>query len=307
MPGRRRVTFTLVGLAAIGAVLATAVPLLITESTGSSTFVQRGACQRPIQRDPQCETPTRSGTTDAPSPSTSPSPTRSPSRSPSPRQSRARAPSGRSDGTAAGRYGWTNLVARDDFTGSSLDPSWGVYDSAGNDGKGIRSPGQISISNGVLRMTGTPNGRTAGMYWKGSQKYGRWEIRARFPAGCGCYHPVLILWPADGNWPAAGEIDYAEVFDPNRQKLNFFLHYSADNKVLDGSRQVDMTQWHNFAVEWTDDHLTGYVDGQPFFHTTQRNALPPGPMYQTIQLDWFPGDTPGGAILEVDWARKYKI
>lgn len=156
-------------------------------------------------------------------------------------------------------------------------------------------------------MTGTPTGTTAGMEWDHPQKYGRWEIRARFPAGCGCYHPVLLLWPVDHAWPAGGEIDYAEVSDPTRQTLKFFLHYGADNRQLRGSRRVDMTQWHNFAVEWTADHVTGYVDGEPFFHTTQRDALPPGPMKQTVQLDWFPDATKGGAILEVDWSTIYRL
>jgi licheninase len=209
--------------------------------------------------------------------------------------------------TAASRYGWNNLVARDDFTGSSLDASWRPYDSRGHAGKGIRSPGQITLSSGVLRITGTAAGTTGGMAWDHPQKYGRWETRARLPAGCGCYHPVLILWPVDRSWPVGGEIDYAEVTDPSRQTLKFFQHYGADNSQLRGSRQVDMTRWHNFAVEWTSDHVTGYLDGDPFFHTTQRNALPPGPMKQTIQLDWFPGATKAGAIMEVDWVTIYRL
>jgi licheninase len=209
--------------------------------------------------------------------------------------------------TAAGRYGWTHLVARDDFTGPSLDPSWGPYDSPGNDGKGIRSPRQIVLSGGVLRMTGAPDGTTAGMAWNHPQRYGRWEIRARFPAGCGCYHPVLLLWPTSHPWPAGGEVDYAEVFDGLRQKLNFFLHYSPQNRQYWGGRQVDMTRWHNFAVEWTPDHITGFIDGQPFAQNTQREVQPPGPMNQTVQLDWFPDATSHGATLEVDWATIYRL
>jgi Glycosyl hydrolases family 16 len=208
--------------------------------------------------------------------------------------------------TAAGRYGWTDLVARDDFNGSSLHPSWRAYNSAGHAGNGIRSPEQITLSNGILRMIGTPTGTTAGMDWDHPQKYGRWETRARFPAGCGCYHPVMILWPAEHPWPLGGEIDYAEVTDPARQTLKFFVHYGADNRQIGSAVRVDMTQWHNLAVEWSPDHITGYVDGKPFFHTSRRAAQPPGPMRQTIQLDWFPSATKGRAILEVDWATIYR-
>ena len=158
-------------------------------------------------------------------------------------------------------------------------------------------------------MTGTPDGATAGMSWDHGQKYGRWEVRARFPAGCGCYHPVLLLWPVNGGGGVVangGEVDYAEVFDAGRQELNFFLHYGPDNRQLHALEQVDMTTWHNFAVEWMPDHITGYIDGAPFFHTESPDAQPPGPMVQTIQLDWFPGATQSGGSLEVDWATMYR-
>ena len=207
--------------------------------------------------------------------------------------------------TAAARYGWTTVVARDDFTGTRLRPSWGAYDSAGNSGEGRRSPGQIKVRDGILTMTGTADGVTAGMAWDHPRKYGRWEVRARFPAGCRCYHPVLILWPDDDPWPEGGEIDYAEVFDARRAELHFFLHYGPDNKQIAGSRAVDMTRWHAYAVEWTPTRITGYVDGEPFFRTTRRSAFPPGRMEPTIQLDWFPDGSGGTASLQVDWAVIY--
>lgn len=198
-------------------------------------------------------------------------------------------------------------MARDDFNGSSLGPSWLVYDSAGHKGNGRRSPDQVQLGQGILTMTGTSGGTTAGMQWDHEQKYGRWEVRARFPAGCGCYHPVLILWPDDVPYPAGGEVDYAEVFSPDRDRVHFALSYDDDNRHLKAAKDVDMTRWRNFAVEWTPDHITAYVDGEPFFHTTNRDALPPAAMVQTIQLDWFPNGSGGSASLEVDWATIYRL
>jgi hypothetical protein len=218
-----------------------------------------------------------------------------------------RAASSTDSDSAAVRYGWNDRVFHDNFTSPSLGPDWIKYDSPGHDGKGVRSPEQIDINSGVLRISGTEEGKTAGIMWGHPRKYGRWEVRARFPAGCGCYHPVLILWPVDHPWPAGGEIDFAEVFDWRRQNLNFFVHYSADNRIISGSRTVDMTQWRNFAVEWAPDHITGFVDGEVFFHNTQQSAQPPGPMNQTVQLDWFPDQNRGGATLEVDWVSMYDL
>lgn len=210
--------------------------------------------------------------------------------------------------TAAARYGWTNLLFRDDFDGAAVDGAqWHVYDSAGHNGQGRRSPAQVTVDAGLLTITGTPTGTTGGMASRLDQQYGRWEIRARFPAGCACYHPVLLLWPLADNPPDGGEIDYAEVLDGPRQQLNFFLHHATDHNELHGSVAVDLTGWHSFAVEWTPDAITGYLDGAPFYRTTQRDAFPPGPMHQTIQLDWFPGPIATGAVLEVDWATVYAL
>ena len=214
----------------------------------------------------------------------------------------AKAPSS----TAAARNGWKNLIAREDFSGSSLPESWGAYDDA-DSSHGVRSPDQVRVGGGIVRLTGTPSGRTAGIYWKGSQKYGRWEVRARFPVGCACFKPVLILWPHDNDWPAGGEVDYAEVFGGGRQTLHFFLHYGADDTVIGASTTVDMTRWRNFAVEWTPDHISGFIDGERYFHTTKRSALPPDRMYQTIQLDWASGKGRGRAEMEVDWASRFAL
>lgn len=210
--------------------------------------------------------------------------------------------------TAAERHGWTDLVRSDEFDGDALGPDWNVYDSPGHADNGVRSPDQVTVADGILRITGTPDGTTAGMAWMPGRMYGRWEARARFPAGCACYHPVLILWPDANDFPAGGEIDYAEVFDATRQELNFFLHYGRDNRQLHDSVRVDMTRWHHFAVEWTADHVTGFLDGEPFFHTDRREVLPPRPMHQTIQLDWFPQDGAGDdAVMEVAWVRQYGL
>jgi licheninase len=118
---------------------------------------------------------------------------------------------------------------------------------------------------------------------------------------------VLILWPHDNDWPTGGEIDYAEVYNPARQRLHFHLHYGPDDKVIKASKTVDMTRWHQFAVEWTEDHISGYIDGQRYFHTTQRSAQPPERMYQTVQLDYSSNEEKGSATMEIDWAAKYAL
>ncbi|MFC5186118.1 glycoside hydrolase family 16 protein [Actinomadura harenae] len=235
-----------------------------------------------------------------------------------------RPPHGR-PATAAYRFHWGRPVASDDFRGERLDRrAWEVYDGPGQDGKGHRSPRAVGVRNGVLTITGRPDGTTGGVAWKrGSQHTGRWEARVRMSRASAAYHPVLLLWPTrarGGNAPngGGGEVDWLEVADNGtRRTAEFFLHYGSTRKdqQVSGQVHVDLTRWHAFAVEWTNTWVSGFVDGRRWFHTTRRDALPHGRMGQTIQLDWFPRDarhTARGirrnapATLQVDWIRMYR-
>ncbi|MCP2339728.1 glycoside hydrolase family 16 protein [Actinomadura rupiterrae] len=226
--------------------------------------------------------------------------------------------------TAAARYGWGIPVASDDFTTGRLDPrAWDVYQGPGQNHDGHRSPRAVGVRNGLLTITGRPDGTTGGLAWKhGAQRTGRWEARVRMNRACAAYHPVLLLWPTaagGGDAPkgGGGEIDWLEVADDGtRQNADFYLHYGPvhEDDQLTGRVRVDMTRWHAFAVEWTARSISGFVDGERWFHTTRRRALPPGPMGQAIQLDWFPRDaehTARGidwnapATFQVDWIRMY--
>lgn len=210
--------------------------------------------------------------------------------------------------TAAATFGWNDPSHEDQFDGTTLSKDWGIYDGPGHAGNGRRSPSAISLSNSILTISGTADGTTGGIAWNIGQQYGRWETRARYTAGTAAYHQVLLLWPDKEDWPVGGEVDYSEVSDAERKHLQFFLHYGKDNQQVEGDADIDMTQWHNYAVEWTADHVVGYVDGKEFFRSEKKETLPPRAMHATIQLDWFPGKDPEGTgKMEVDWIRQYTI
>jgi hypothetical protein len=118
----------------------------------------------------------------------------------------------------------------------------------------------------------------------------------------------MLLWPDAENWPEGGEVDFMEIGDETRQKADFFLHYGANNRQLHGEVQIDATQWHNWAVEWSPQKITAYVDGKEWYSTTQVSALPPDSMHLTLQLDWFPkGGSVQPSTMQVDWVRYYPI
>jgi beta-glucanase (GH16 family) len=220
------------------------------------------------------------------------------------------APAGDDGPTAAATYGWGTPNREDDFT-EGLS-GWGIYDGPGHANKGTRSPSAAKVADGVLTIDGDAEGTTAGMAWgrgKG-QKYGRWEGRVRAPASDPTYNALLLLWPDAEDFPRGGEIDFMEMTDDTRQATNVFLHHGKDNAQEHGIVKVDATQWHNWAVEWTPEGVTTYVDGKQWWRTDDTAALPPGPMHLCIQLDWFPqkGD---GAVkpsqMQVDWVRQYPV
>ena len=185
-----------------------------------------------------------------------------------------------------------------------LGENWGVYDGPGHAGKGIRSPSAMTVSNGVLTITGDANGTTGGMAWRqGRAKYGRWEARVRAPVADPSYNALALLWPDAEDFPVGGEIDFMEITDETRQQVEFFLHYGRDNSQDHGSVEIDATRWHTWAVEWTETAIVAYVDGQEWYRNTDTSHFPPRSMHLTLQLDWFPkGDNSvQQSTMQVDW------
>jgi hypothetical protein len=229
--------------------------------------------------------------------------------------------------TAAARFGWGTALAAasDEFNyGSAASPA--VPDPAKwslpGDGSacwnghaaGRRCGRNTRVTGTYVRETGEAGGDSGWLGSKTSLKYGRWEIRARSqatgPDNGNEYHPVALLWPDSGTWPDDGEYDYMENSSPGEQCAVAFLHYPQHDQKQEKAEKcgVDLTQWHNFGFEWTGDHVTGYLDGAPWF-TFDQGCIqcPPGPMYQTFQLDDFDGTNQQPATFDVDWTRVYTI
>lgn len=210
--------------------------------------------------------------------------------------------------SAAAKFGWGQPNRVDQFNNASSAKDWSIYDGPGHAGNGRRTPDAVSISDGVLTITGDSEGSTAGMAWNPGQKYGRWEGRVKAPPSDESYNALLLLWPDAENFPVGGEVDFMEMMDHTRRKTELFLHYGADNSQVHGEVEIDATEWHNWAVEWTPSKITAFVDGEEWWSTTDTSIFPPGPMHLCIQLDWFPK---GGDVQEsymyVDWVKQYPL
>lgn len=217
---------------------------------------------------------------------------------------------GRADLTqAAVVNGWGTPTFSDDFLGATLGASWTAPNTPGHVGNGLRRATQVTVANSILTLTGLPNGTTGYVARFGSARtHGRWEARMRVPSGgADQYHPVMLLWPESDNWPAEGEIDWCEAHSCNSLIIEHNLHYNSGGDVWStGQRTIDISKWHNYAVDWTSTAVRGYIDGTLFYENTTLAQVPPAPMYPAIQLDWFPdtGTTLQSTML-VDWWREY--
>lgn len=213
----------------------------------------------------------------------------------------------RCTGTAADRFGWGAPTRESDFSGTTLPPDWHAYGpEPGHAERGVRTPEAITIADGVVTITGSRDGTTGAMSWHPGQRYGRWEACVQSDAGRGGLNAVILLWPVAEDFPVGGEIDWMEIGDPTRQKTGFFLHYGAANRQEAGTVRHDATRWSAYALEWTPDHITAYVDGREWYRSTDTAHFPPRPMNMTMQLDYF-GGAGAGTAMRMDWARQWAL
>lgn len=209
--------------------------------------------------------------------------------------------------TAAERHGWGTPRSRAEF-GGGLDEGWAAagprIDPAGF---GRVMPNRVQVGDGVLTITALAAGDTGTLARTDGSMYGRWEARVRVPPGCACYRPVLSLSPVVGDTATGGEVVFLESFDTGRTSADFFLASRVLQERLHNRREVDLTVWNTFAVEWTRDHVSGYVNGELWFVTEDRSVLPARPMRPSVTLELVSTDQVTGASIDVDWIREYPV
>lgn len=215
---------------------------------------------------------------------------------------------------AAKNLGW-QLIGGDEFDGKKIDTEkWSVYDGFDAASNTTWSEDNCTVSAGVITLTGSADsaGTTCGLAWQGGdQVYGRWEVRARFPAPAAiAYDPVFLLWPQNDDKAAVGEIDFAEEYDPGRQYIESWLHGPRDTQVAYERKYIDLTRWHNFAVEWQAGHITCYLDGVPWVGYDNPAFIPSQPMHLVLQQNFVPrtkADVPPiRSTVDIDWVRIYR-
>ncbi|GAA3832739.1 hypothetical protein GCM10022380_58990 [Amycolatopsis tucumanensis] len=211
---------------------------------------------------------------------------------------------------AAVNYGW-RLTAQDDFDGRRVNTAnWEIYQGHNPVSGENLSADQCVVRGGTLTLVGDGDdtAATCGIAWHDDQTYGRWEVRARFPAPADPdFNPVLLLWP-ESDTNTDGEIDFAEIYDPARQYVESWLHGPGNIDAGHTRKDLDITQWHNYAVEWQPDHVTCYIDGLAWATYGTPGTIPSEPMHLVIQQNHnrHKPTAPIRSTAEVDWVRVYE-
>ena len=197
------------------------------------------------------------------------------------------------------------LVWRDEFNGASLDTAkWGyqtgikdTYGSSvgpdhwGNDELQYYTEDAVSVENGSLKITATRQQQGDRPYTSGriltrdkaSFTYGYFEARMKTPTGSGMWPAFWMLpqpsSPANseneyGGWPANGEIDIMEAKGRLENKVDTTLHFGKawdahDYVTQETTLSSNTDDWHVYAVDWTADAISWFVDGQKVLTVTK--------------------------------------
>ena len=230
-----------------------------------------------------------------------------------------------------------NLVWTDEFNSNSINTSNWTFEY-GNSGWGNNEleyytgrPDNAKVANGNLMIIakkesyGGANYTSARMKTEGLQSfmYGKIEANIKLPSGKG-------LWPAFwmlGNdiplvgWPKCGEIDIMEHVNTTTS-VNGTAHWDINgvHKSSGGIYQgIDVTQYHLYSVEWSDQSINFFVDGSKYYSVPIQNNVNSTdefhqPFFIILNLavggSW-PGNpdstTPFPDTMFVDYVRVYQL
>ncbi|MCU1658206.1 MAG: glycoside hydrolase [Pseudonocardiales bacterium] len=253
-------------------------------------------------------------------------------------------------------YGYRTCTFDDEFSNSTLDyRKWQTVETAktgfhSGDECYVNDATHVSVGSGVLTLRATRSAPTnctvistpyqSGMiqsYGLFSQRYGRFEIRAKFPAGQGL-QPALWMMPQNsvyGSWPNSGEIDIAEAWGNYPGIVSPHLHFQPATTLatmlgmgVSGapgnycSVPSSASAFHTYAVDWSPTSFQFIYDGATCWQTSSWQAAgltQPAPFdqrfYLILELALGNAATPGNqpdatsqfpAELQVDYVRAWQ-
>ena len=197
-------------------------------------------------------------------------------------------------GTELNSNDWTHEVQKDHWVNNELQNYVNHKSPEGNV--------VTEVKNGTLRINCfKENGKiySGRVYAKVREgwTYGYIEASIKLPKGKGTW-PAFWMMPVNfRSWPADGEIDIMEEVGVNPNYVSSSLHANAH--VHSNNTQVTHEmycpgaegEFHKYAILWTHDNITTYVDGKEQLSYNNRG----------LGRDDWPYDDPFYVILNLAW------
>ena len=218
--------------------------------------------------------------------------------------------------SATGSGSSWQLIYSDDFNGTTLNSTWGVYNGPHTGGQNYYSPSEVTVSNGMLHLAmekKTTNGlpyTTGGVAaFALAQTYGRYVFRAKLPLGKGV-GPYTILWPQTATDNV--QTDLFESPPPTKNEIFFTNHGGPGGTSTQLTAMNDFgNNFHIFDYQWTPGKISLTIDGVYIGALTV--DIPNQPMWFGMAVatgDAFTGlpdaTTPLPVTFDIDWVQLYK-
>lgn len=237
------------------------------------------------------------------------------------------------------------LVWHDEFDDNTLDTTkwrYATHNSGGSEQQAytVARTENVRLENSNLVLEAKKDGYVSGYTWSSGRidtcrlagfKYGRLEAKLKydvvsgaFPAfwtiGTCAYYPtgedIHGVHKSKGTqWAQNGEIDMFEGRGTNSEISQGGWYNQDDGKgnmnMVFGTKNIDASQYHVYAVEWTETTIIAYIDG---VETGRKNISDitswHRPQYIILNMavgstGGYPADDCTSMKMEVDWVRVY--
>jgi beta-glucanase (GH16 family) len=173
--------------------------------------------------------------------------------------------------TAKKKSSW-DLKSEVNFNGSTLPDGCVKYTGAYTAGDSAWSEKNATMTGGELKLkvekkkTSKQPYTTGGMgCWNWPQTYGKFEIKAKVPAGAGI-NSYITLSPA--NDKSVNGLTSIELLAPDKDTAYISNGYGKASEQA-FSVQDFAKAWHTYTIEWAPNHLLVQLDGKEIFWSDQ--------------------------------------
>lgn len=237
------------------------------------------------------------------------------------------------------------LVWHDEFDGQTLDTNkwrYATHNSGGSEQQAytVNRTENVRLENSNLILEAKKDSYVSGWTWSSGRidtsglagfKCGRLEAKLKYDVVSGAFPAFWTIgtcahYPTGENihgvqkskgtqWAQNGEIDMFEGRGTNSEIAQGGWYNQDDGKgnlsIIFGRKNIDASQYHVYAVEWTETTMISYIDGVETGRTDISNIESwHRPMYIILNMavgstGGYPADDCTSIKMEVDWVRVY--